>query len=210
MRYLTGTKDLGLWFNEQDSGNDELAAFSDSDCAGCRITRASTTRIIIQLAGGAVLWRSARQKCISTSSCEAEVAAGSAAAQEIKWLRSLLEAIDLQVVVGPTWLMIDNTGAAELASDQRYPKGPNTSTFAFTISVGARRKGASGSAALEQPKTWLISSPNHWTAGSSQNSAIKSACRQVPRENHPWKRKQKTTSRLRHQRHFEAIHRIYR
>ncbi|KAG5461618.1 MAG: hypothetical protein BJ554DRAFT_6163 [Olpidium bornovanus] len=117
MRYLAQTMDLGLWFNGPDLGDNELAAFSDSDWAGCRITRTSTTGLIIQLAGGAVSRRSARQKCVSPSSCEAEFVVGSAAAQEVKWLRSLLKAINPQGVVGPTRLMIDNTGAAELASD---------------------------------------------------------------------------------------------
>ncbi|KAG5459097.1 MAG: hypothetical protein BJ554DRAFT_555, partial [Olpidium bornovanus] len=59
-------------------------------------------------------------KCVA--SCEAEFVAGSAAAQEVKWLRTLIQPIDPHVVVQPTELMIDNTGAAELASDNKVSK----------------------------------------------------------------------------------------
>ncbi|KAG5458882.1 MAG: hypothetical protein BJ554DRAFT_812 [Olpidium bornovanus] len=52
----------------------------------CRVTRASTTGVVIQYAGGPVSWRSAKQQCVATSPCEAEFIAGSAAAQEVRWL----------------------------------------------------------------------------------------------------------------------------
>ncbi|KAG5459088.1 MAG: hypothetical protein BJ554DRAFT_564, partial [Olpidium bornovanus] len=43
-----------------------------------------------------------------------EFVAGSAAAQEVKWLRTIIQPIDPHVVAQPTELMIDNTGAAEI------------------------------------------------------------------------------------------------
>jgi Reverse transcriptase (RNA-dependent DNA polymerase) len=75
-RYLKGTPNLGLWY-PRDSGFD-LTAFSDSDFAGCKIDRKSTTGGCQLLGGKLVSWTSKKQNSVSTSTAEAEyVAAGS-------------------------------------------------------------------------------------------------------------------------------------
>ncbi|KAG5456187.1 MAG: hypothetical protein BJ554DRAFT_4139 [Olpidium bornovanus] len=71
---------------------------------------------------GPISWRSACQKCIATSSCEAEFVAGSAAAQEVAWLRSIFKGIDDRVAKAPTTLFINNSGAAKLAADAKASK----------------------------------------------------------------------------------------
>ncbi|KAJ9546415.1 hypothetical protein OSB04_018958 [Centaurea solstitialis] len=79
-RYLKGTPNLGLWY-PRDSGFD-LTAFSDSDFAGCKIDRMSTTSGCQLLGGKLVSWTSKKQNSVSTSTAEAEyVAAGSCCAQ---------------------------------------------------------------------------------------------------------------------------------
>ncbi|KAG5463307.1 MAG: hypothetical protein BJ554DRAFT_377 [Olpidium bornovanus] len=50
--------------------------------------------------------------------CEAEFIAGSAAAQKTVWLRSIVHGVSL-TTNRPTPLMIDNTGVAELAADNK-------------------------------------------------------------------------------------------
>ncbi|KAJ9564691.1 hypothetical protein OSB04_000657 [Centaurea solstitialis] len=74
-RYLKGTPNLGLWYSK-DSGFD-LTAYSDSDFAGCKIDRKSTTGGCHLLGGKLVSWTSKKQNSVSTSTAEAEyVAAG--------------------------------------------------------------------------------------------------------------------------------------
>lgn len=119
LRYIRGSRQVGIVYSREGPN---LAMFTDSDWAGCRETRASTTGFVAIHQGGPISWRSARQKCVATSSCEAEFIAGSAAAQEVAWLRSIFKNIDEDVVKGPTSLYIDNTGAAELAADVKASK----------------------------------------------------------------------------------------
>ncbi|KAJ9557496.1 hypothetical protein OSB04_012110 [Centaurea solstitialis] len=79
-RYLKGTPNLGLWYSK-DSGFD-LTAYSDSDFAGCKIDRKSTTGGCHLLGGKLVSWTSKKQNSVSTSTAEAEyVAAGIYCAQ---------------------------------------------------------------------------------------------------------------------------------
>ncbi|KAG5457207.1 MAG: hypothetical protein BJ554DRAFT_2837 [Olpidium bornovanus] len=112
---------MGIVFEERHGNTDTspLAVYSDSDWAGCRETRASTSGFVTQYNGGCVSWRSSRQRCVATSSSEAEFVAGSAAAQEAQWLRSILRYINPTAVTQATTLFIDNTGAAELANDTK-------------------------------------------------------------------------------------------
>ncbi|KAI3681234.1 hypothetical protein L6452_36023 [Arctium lappa] len=75
-RYLKGTHNLGLWY-PKDSGFD-LTGYSDSDFAGCKLDRKSTTGGCQLLGGKLVSWTSKKQNSVSTSTAEAEyVAAGS-------------------------------------------------------------------------------------------------------------------------------------
>ena len=80
LRYLKGCPDLGLWY-PKDSDLD-LMGFSDSDHAGCKIDRKSTTCGCQFLGGKLVSWKSKKQTSVSTSTVEAVyMAAGSCCAQ---------------------------------------------------------------------------------------------------------------------------------
>jgi hypothetical protein len=79
-RYLKGTPNLGLWY-PKDTGF-ELVGYLDSDYAGCKIDRKSTTGSCQFLGGRLVSWFSKKQHSVSTSTAEAEyIAAGSCCAQ---------------------------------------------------------------------------------------------------------------------------------
>ena len=94
-RYLKGTPNLGLWY-PRDSGFD-LIGYSDSDFAGCKIDRKSTTGGCQLIGGKLISWTSKKQNSVSTSTAEAEyVAAGSCCAQ-ILWMRNQLADYDLQL-----------------------------------------------------------------------------------------------------------------
>ncbi|KAJ9547356.1 LOW QUALITY PROTEIN: hypothetical protein OSB04_019899 [Centaurea solstitialis] len=109
-RYLKGTPNLGLWY-PMDSGFD-LTAFSDSDFAGCKLDRKSTT-------GGChlllVSWTSKKQNSVSTSTAEAEyVATGSCCAQ-VLWMRNQLLDYGFQLSKIP--IFYDNISAIAISNN---------------------------------------------------------------------------------------------
>jgi hypothetical protein len=112
-RYLKGTPNLGLWY-PKDSGFD-LIGYSDSDFAGCKLDRKSTTGGCQLLGGKLVSWTSKKQNSVSTSTAEAEyVAAGSCCAQ-VLWMRNQLLDYDLQLSKIPIYC--DNTSAIAIANN---------------------------------------------------------------------------------------------
>jgi hypothetical protein len=95
-RYLKGTKNFCLKYSSKNSKDyvHEITAYSDSDWAGDKITRRSTSGSLIFHNGNLVDWTSKLQKCVSLSSCEAEIIAMSHTAQDIIWIKRVVS--DLQ------------------------------------------------------------------------------------------------------------------
>ena len=116
LRYLSGTKDLGLTFDGK--GNGEITGWTDSSW-GCDIDNGkSTSGYIFQLYGGSVSWSSQKQVTVAKSTCEAEYMGQSDAASEAVWIRGLLEDLGL-FPNRPTTLNADNHGAIRLASNPK-------------------------------------------------------------------------------------------
>jgi len=70
-RYLKGTPILGIWY-PKNTGFD-LTGYTDSDYAGCRIDRKSTSGSCQFLGRRLVSWYSKKQHSVSTSTAEAEI-----------------------------------------------------------------------------------------------------------------------------------------
>jgi hypothetical protein len=64
----------------------DMRAFSDADWS----VGPSTTGYVVFLAGGPVAWKSTKQRCISMSSCEAELIAANAAGSECIYVSNLV------------------------------------------------------------------------------------------------------------------------
>ena len=111
-RYINGTKDFGILYN----GNRSLltAGYADADWGGCRLTRKSTSGNIFLVAGGAVCWRSKKQTCVTTSTCEVEYIACCLAAKEAVWLSRLLADLN-NSSPRPITIQVDNDGAIDTA-----------------------------------------------------------------------------------------------
>jgi len=79
-RYLHGTSKYGLWYSK---GSDcSLVGYSDSDFAGCKSDRKSTSGTCHLFSNSLVSWHSKKQVSVALSTAEAEyVAAGSCCAQ---------------------------------------------------------------------------------------------------------------------------------
>ncbi|KAJ9568046.1 hypothetical protein OSB04_004012 [Centaurea solstitialis] len=112
-RYLKGTPNLGLWYSN-DSGFD-LTAYSDSDFAGCKIDRKSTTGGCHLLGGKLVSWTSKKQNSVSTSIAEAEYVAAGICCAQVLWLRNQLQDYDIQLSKIPIYC--DNTSAIAIANN---------------------------------------------------------------------------------------------
>lgn len=93
LKYLKGTRMQGIVYG----GEDELKilGYSDSDWAGDKESRKSTSGYIFMLNGGPVSWCSKRQSTMALFSTEAEYIALTLAAKEATWLRLLLAKLGL-------------------------------------------------------------------------------------------------------------------
>ena len=112
-RYLKGTPNLGIWY-PKDTGFD-LIGYTDSDFAGCKIDRKSTSGSCQFLGRRLVSWYSKKQHSMSTSTAEAEyIAAGSCCAQ-ILWMRNQLQ--DYGLMLDKIPILCDNTSAIAIANN---------------------------------------------------------------------------------------------
>ena len=97
--------------------------YTDSDFQADRDEKKSTSGYVFTLGGGAVSWRSAKQRCIADSTMEAEYVAASEAAKEAVWFKNYL--MDLDVVPGlPKSIIVycDNSGAVANSKEPRTHK----------------------------------------------------------------------------------------
>jgi hypothetical protein len=112
LRYLNGTLSQGITY----SGSDPLKGYSDADWAGCQSTFRSTSGYLYTLGGGAISWRSSKQRNVALSSCESEYVALSDAGKEALWFRMFLGELNL-VPSTPTQIFCDNQGSINLAKN---------------------------------------------------------------------------------------------
>jgi len=118
MRYLCGTTDLVLCYQ---GGDLKLRGYSNVDWGGDPDESRSTSRYLFTLSGGAISWYSKKQDCIALSTMEAECVACSIATQEVIWLRSFLQDLNLTPKVDdPIELLCDSTAAIQFAKDPKF------------------------------------------------------------------------------------------
>ena len=114
LRYLKGTPDSGLFFAA--TGTPQLWAFSDSDWAGCKDSRKSTTGYLVYLGSSLVSWQSKKQSTVSRSSSKAEYRALASTTCELQWLTFLLQ--DFRATfTQPATLYCDYQSAIQIATN---------------------------------------------------------------------------------------------
>ena len=97
--------------------------YTDSYFQADRDERKSTSGYVFTLGGGAIIWKSVKQKCIADSTMEAEYVAACEAAKEAVWLKNFL--VELDVVRGlpkSITLYCDNSGAVANSKEPRSNK----------------------------------------------------------------------------------------
>ena len=94
-----------------------LEAYADADWGSDPTDRKPFLGWVVMMCGGPLLWRSRKAGGVATSTCEAEYMAASACAQDVLYVRQLLNELRLPGVdVGsPTPIYIDNRSAKSVA-----------------------------------------------------------------------------------------------
>jgi hypothetical protein len=113
MRYLKYTPNIGLWYPK--GAQFELVGYSDSDYAGCKIDRKSTSGGCQLLGCSLVSWSSKKQNSVALSTAEAEyISAGSCCAQLLWMKQTLLDySIDFKNII----LLCDIESAIKIANN---------------------------------------------------------------------------------------------
>ncbi|GJY13581.1 hypothetical protein Tco_0382890 [Tanacetum coccineum] len=91
-KYLKGTMNYGLSYVGYPS---VLEAYSDASWINHVEDSSSTSGWVFLLRGGAILWASKKQTCITGSTMESEFVALAAAGKEAEWLRNLIHEIPI-------------------------------------------------------------------------------------------------------------------
>ena len=118
LRYLSATKDRGITFG---GGDLTIQGYSDSDWAGDKEERKSTSCYVFMLNNGPISWCSKRQTTVALSSTEAEYMALTLAAKEATWLRLLITELGLMTIdnESPTVNVLRGEGTIALKGDNQ-------------------------------------------------------------------------------------------
>ena len=116
VQYLNGTVELGITLGGDDSGNIDFRGYADA-AYGVHTDAKSHSGIYITLGLGPVLWKSIKQKCVTRSSCEAELVALSELTSLAIWVRDILREIGELDECTPVKIMEDNKAAIDLVTN---------------------------------------------------------------------------------------------
>ena len=95
LRYLRHTLSVGLWYPK--GAIFDLIGYSDSDYAGCKIDRKSTSGGCHLLGRSLVSWTSKKQNSVALSTAEAEYIVAGACCTQILYMKQIL--LDYGVVL---------------------------------------------------------------------------------------------------------------
>lgn len=119
MRYLKYTKEDGIIYKKTDNKM-EIKAFSDSDFAGEKTTRKSTTGYVVYYCDGPVSWCSRKQPVVALSSTEAEFIAAADCVKELLYLKVMIEHLTNTKMT--VTLNIDNQSAIAIIKNGQFNK----------------------------------------------------------------------------------------
>ena len=92
IKYLKGTTNVGLWYPSYSPIY--LTGYSDSDFAGCKLDRKSTSDTCHLLGSSLISWHSKKQPCVAFSTVEAEYIVAGRCCAQILWLKQQLADLD--------------------------------------------------------------------------------------------------------------------
>ena len=112
-RYLSGTKNLGLWYPK--GTHNELFSYTDADWAVYTIDRKSTSGTCHFLGFALVSWFSKKQNSVALSTAEAEYISAASCCAQVLWMKQTL--LDLGLSYDHVPIMCDNTSAINLSKN---------------------------------------------------------------------------------------------
>jgi hypothetical protein len=112
-RYLVQTPNLGLWYPKGSTF--DVLSYSDSDYAGCKVDRKSTSGTCQFLGRSLVSWSSKKQNFVALSTAEVEYVAAGACCAQLLWMRLTLRHFSCKFSKVP--LFCDNESANKLANN---------------------------------------------------------------------------------------------
>ncbi|XP_061343024.1 uncharacterized protein LOC133289168 [Gastrolobium bilobum] len=111
LRYLKGCPGKGMLYSKNNSP--EIKGYTDSDWAGDKTTRQSTSGYFTFVEDNLVTWKSKKQKVVARSSAEAEFRGMAHGVCELLWIKSILQ--DLGICYNqPMELHCDSKTAIEI------------------------------------------------------------------------------------------------
>jgi hypothetical protein len=113
LRYLVHTPSLGLWYPKGSTF--DLVGYSDSDWAGDKVGRKSTSGACQFLGRSLVSWSSKKQNSTSLSTAEAEYISAASCCAQLLWMKQTLK--DYGVSLGTVPLLCDNESAIKIANN---------------------------------------------------------------------------------------------
>jgi hypothetical protein len=113
LRYLVSTLCFGIWYPKGSTF--DLIGYSDSDCAGCKVDRKSTSGTCRFLGRSLVSWSSKKQTSVSLSTVEAEYVAAGECCMQLLWMRQTLRDFGYNLSKVP--LLCDNESEIRLADN---------------------------------------------------------------------------------------------
>jgi hypothetical protein len=118
LRYVQGTKDLILIYRRSESL--VIEGYSDSDFAGDKDDRKSTSGYVFTLAGGAISWKSSKQTVTASSTMYAEFIACYEASGQVKWLKKFIPGLRVvDSIEKPLKMYCDNEPAIFYAHNNK-------------------------------------------------------------------------------------------
>lgn len=114
LRYLKGTNNLVLRFTKSNST--EINTYTDSDWAGDKTTRHSTSGSITMISGTPTNWFSRKQKSLSQNTFEAEFFGANESTKSIMWTSYILDELEVKTNIPP--LLCDSQSAISLAKNR--------------------------------------------------------------------------------------------
>jgi hypothetical protein len=113
LRYLVSTPCFRIWYPKGSTF--DLIGYSDSDYAGCKVDRKSTSGTCQFLGRSLVSWSSKKQTYVALSTAEAEYVVAGQCCSQLLWMRQTLR--DFGYNLNKVPLLCDNESAIRMADN---------------------------------------------------------------------------------------------
>jgi hypothetical protein len=138
LKYMRGTSEYGLRYDNNNNRDDRatVSAYCDSDWAGDKEDRRSTTGYCTFMNGNLINWNTRKQQTVALSSAEAELMAVTEAVKEMMWLKEMLKEMKWSVTL-PSIIYSDNQPAVHMThNDVSQDRSKHIATRHFFVREG--------------------------------------------------------------------------